>query len=209
MPVLFGLDLGQSLDYSALAGLDQSREGGETRYALRGLRRWPLKTSYETIVADTAAAVGQAPTEAALVVDATGVGAAVVEMLSAAGLATTRVLITAGLGVTQAEDRAWHVPKRELVSVMQVLLQGRRLAIARGLPEARLLARELAVFKVKVTAAGNERFESWRERDHDDLVLAVALACWYGERGGGPFQAAEDRSGRSAVFEAPKGVFLT
>jgi hypothetical protein len=32
-----------------------------------------------------------------------------------------------------------------------------------------------------MTAAGNETFESWRERDHDDLVLSVALACWHGQ----------------------------
>ncbi len=24
--------------------------------------------------------------------------------------------------------------------------------------------------------------EAWREGDHDDLVLSVALACWAGER---------------------------
>ena len=28
-----------------------------------------------------------------------------------------------------------------------------------------------------------ETFESWRERDHDDLVLAVVLVAWVGERG--------------------------
>ncbi len=38
---------------------------------------------------------------------------------------------------------------------------------------------------VKVTLAGNEQFESWRERDHDDLVLAVALALYEGSRPGG------------------------
>ncbi|HVS39959.1 MAG TPA: hypothetical protein VMS17_30655 [Gemmataceae bacterium] len=26
-----------------------------------------------------------------------------------------------------------------------------------------------------------ETFEDWREREHDDLVLSVALACWYGQ----------------------------
>ena len=45
-------------------------------------------------------------------------------------------------------------------------------------PERRQLARELETFQVKLTQAGNETFESWRERDHDDLVLAVALGCW-------------------------------
>ena len=40
--------------------------------------------------------------------------------------------------------------------------------------------------KVKALT-GNETFESWRERDHDDLVLAVALAIWFGDKGRRPF----------------------
>jgi hypothetical protein len=35
----------------------------------------------------------------------------------------------------------------------------------------------------KISDSGNEQFESWRERDHDDLVLAVALAVWAAEQG--------------------------
>ncbi len=46
--------------------------------------------------------------------------------------------------------------------------------VADGLPLASVLAEELAAFRVKVTLAGNEQFEAWREKDHDDLVLAVA-----------------------------------
>ena len=29
----------------------------------------------------------------------------------------------------------------------------------------------------------HDSYGAWREKEHDDLVLAVALACWYGERG--------------------------
>jgi hypothetical protein len=36
----------------------------------------------------------------------------------------------------------------------------------------------MADMRVKMTAAGNEQYEAWRESAHDDLVLAVALACW-------------------------------
>jgi hypothetical protein len=50
------------------------------------------------------------------------------------------------------------------------------------LEQARDLLRELETFKVKVTESLNETFESWRERDHDDLVLALALAAWTAER---------------------------
>ena len=37
-------------------------------------------------------------------------------------------------------------------------------------------------FRVKVTDAANETFGAWRERPHDDLVLAVAIAAWQAER---------------------------
>ena len=35
---------------------------------------------------------------------------------------------------------------------------------------------------MKITAAANETFEARHEGRHDDLVLAVALAVWAGER---------------------------
>jgi hypothetical protein len=38
----------------------------------------------------------------------------------------------------------------------------------------------LELFRVKVTVQRNEVYESWRERDHDDRVQA--LACWAGTR---------------------------
>jgi hypothetical protein len=37
------------------------------------------------------------------------------------------------------------------------------------------------IFRIKVTASANETFEAWRERDHDDLVLAAAIAVWCAE----------------------------
>jgi hypothetical protein len=40
---------------------------------------------------------------------------------------------------------------------------------------------ERGAFTVRITEAGNESFEAWREKDHDDLVLADHKACWAGE----------------------------
>jgi hypothetical protein len=34
---------------------------------------------------------------------------------------------------------------------------------------------------IRITPEGNETMESWRESEHDDLVLALALACWTAE----------------------------
>jgi hypothetical protein len=92
------------------------------------------------------------------------------------------VPIIAGARATTDEGGVWHVPKRELAGVLGVLLGGRRLEIAPALPLAKVLAPELQTFSAKINVAtGNMSFEAWREKDHDDLVLAVALALWMGE----------------------------
>ena len=41
---------------------------------------------------------------------------------------------------------------------------------------------ELLTFSTKMSAAGNEKYEALRERDHDDMVLAVAMALWRAEK---------------------------
>jgi len=57
-------------------------------------------------------------------------------------------------------------------------------AFAPVLPEAATLVQELLAFQVKLTPQGHDTYGTWREGNHDDLVLAVALTCWYGEQGG-------------------------
>ena len=92
------------------------------------------------------------------------------------------VTITFGGSVTGGMYGGYNVPKRELVSNLAILFQSDRLKIARTLPEAPQLVEELQNFKMKITLAGNDTYEAWRESDHDDLVLAAAMACWYGEK---------------------------
>ena len=58
----------------------------------------------------------------------------------------------------------------------------RRLQVAPELAEADTLVRELTTFEVRVTSSANETFGAWREGEHDDLVLAVAVAAWIAER---------------------------
>jgi hypothetical protein len=37
-------------------------------------------------------------------------------------------------------------------------------------------------FKVKIDPrSAHDSYSAWREEDHDDLVLSVALAAWWGE----------------------------
>jgi hypothetical protein len=70
------------------------------------------------------------------------------------------------------------VPKRDLIVGLQVMLQAGELQIAEGMPGTAELLAEMASMRVRITDSGREQFGAWREGAHDDLVLAVALACW-------------------------------
>jgi hypothetical protein len=72
-----------------------------------------------------------------------------------------------------------------------------------------VLVREMANFRVKITAAANETFGVWREGQHDDLVLGVALACWWAEHTPRLGPEAFGCGGGSLIDEAPPGVFLS
>ncbi len=75
-----------------------------------------------------------------------------------------------------------RIPRRNVISATQVLLQTGRMKIARSLPHAALLARELVNFHLKVGHNGPEDALDWREGPDDDLVLALAIAAWEAER---------------------------
>jgi hypothetical protein len=75
------------------------------------------------------------------------------------------------------------VPKRDLVGALQVLIQTGRLRIAEGLRDARTLVDELLRFRVRINArTAHDSYGAWRECEHDDLVLALAVAVWRAER---------------------------
>jgi len=181
-----GLDLGKSQDYTALVILERHGEGETAKYDARHIQRFPLGTSYPTIVAEVVSLLRREPlnqSSTTLTVDGTGVGAAVVDLFRrecSSGTLKAKlcpVTITGGEKVSQ-EDDVKRVPKRDLVGVVQVALQTDRLKIAAQLPEAATLTKELQNFQVKITESANDTYGAWREGTHDDLVLALALALW-------------------------------
>jgi hypothetical protein len=193
MTYYVGLDLGQANDYTAIAVVEETGERGESPLHVRHLERPPLGTYYPEQVARVKELVESPelleerldyglrkvvtiPPE--LVVDATGVGRPVVDMLRKEGLSFSPVLITGG-DVEHHEHGFYRVPKRNLVSSVQIALQSGQLKIAEELELAETLRRELLNFRIKVNiSTAHDSYEAWREGDHDDLVLAVALACW-------------------------------
>lgn len=175
----------------------------ENHYAVRHLERLPKGTPYTQQVArvkeihdhlaqqmrwtprgSRLEVVEPRPVNVALVVDQTGVGRPVVDMLRDARLHPIGITITGGDNVTR-DGYGYRVPKRDLVTTVQVLLQAGRIKIAASLPLAQTLIDELVGFKVAISASGHDSYGNdagWREAPHDDLVLAVALACWWGEQ---------------------------
>jgi hypothetical protein len=182
-----GLDLGQARDYTAIVVAEkvEAEDGEEYELHLRHLERF-LDRRYPEVVEHVSGLMGSRELrgDAALAVDATGVGAAVVDMLRRAGLIFDAIIITAGDTETQSGWYDWRVPKRDLVGGLQVLLQSGRLKIARSLAHAETLRAELLNFRVKINVAtAHDSYEAWREGNHDDLVLAAALAAWKAQKG--------------------------
>ena len=183
MKFVVGLDLGQASDYTAVAILQ--RLHAERVWAVKNLTRFPLHTPYTTIVEQIRRLTNAWPLRgnSCLVVDGTGVGRPVLDLLGKPGLGCRllSVSIHGGDKVTIG-PAAYGVPKRDLVSTLQLLLQQRRLKIAAGLLEEKAFLTELANFEVRISDSGHDTYASGRASEHDDLVLAVGLACWLGQR---------------------------
>ena len=162
-------------------------------YRVRHLERPPLGTPYTDVTARVVELVKALGSNPVLAVDATGVGRPVIDMLwktlevdlegTSIYVDRCAVTITGGDSVSRNPDGGLRVPKRDLISATLVLLQNGRLKIAEGLPLKDTLVKELLNFRVKINiSTAHDSYEAWREGDHDDLVLSVALSCWAGER---------------------------
>jgi hypothetical protein len=188
---LAGLDLGRPHEFTALSVLERTEtphpDNLERRlwyYAVRHLERLPPATPFPDVFARLAAVFAAPPLRGSkLVVDYTGVGRPVLEMLRKAkvGASVVPLFVTSGKGASADGRGGWLAPRQELAATLQVLLQSRRLRVAPALPEAAMLAKELAAFQVKVPGSAEMEMDAWRQGAHDDLVLAVAVAAWLGE----------------------------
>jgi hypothetical protein len=119
-------------------------------------------------------------THPTLVVDNTGVGTPVTDLLTKKKVKFVGVTVTGGTSVTRLGAYKYGVPKRDLVSALDVPFHAGEFVIAEGLELRPTLEKELQGFKRKIKLdTGHDSYEHWREGDHDDLVLACALATWW------------------------------
>jgi hypothetical protein len=146
--------------------------------------RWRRGSAYPVIVSETAALLRRLravrETRAAFVVDAGGVGGPVVDLFKDERdiPAPIAITITGGQRPRQASATEWTVPKSDLIASTVRMLETGRLQWSKRLPHVELLEHELRSFQMKYSKAGNAMFEAESQR-HDDIVIAVSLACWF------------------------------
>jgi hypothetical protein len=173
-----GVDLGQASDPTAIAVVEANPATG--RFRLRHLELAPLETPYPDVVKRVRRITLSAEVAGRchVVVDATG-GRAVVDLLRRARLQGELLPVVATSGKRESRAAGYYrVPKRKLILGLRAMLASGLLRIARGLPDRPLLLRELEQMEMRIGRSGSERFGSWGAGRHDDLVFAVALACW-------------------------------
>lgn len=161
----------------------------ETIKQVRWLERFPIGTSYTVVVAEVLNRIERLlvtlePTAAnpVLIVDHTGVGRPVVDLFrqKQVPIPLVAISITSGqtANVSTTNPGEVTVPKKDLIAPLLIAVQNDLFRIAPELDLAKAFAAEMQAFRMKVTARGGESYEAWRESDHDDLVLSVALGCW-------------------------------
>jgi len=199
-----GVDLGQSVDPTAIAVLEKKTGVLDFRNAhdrhcniagppqkshslieVRYLQRLPLGLDYPTIVERVIELMGRAPLcggenqkPAELVIDETGVGRPVGDIFAASGLKPIRVSIVPGSEVTPQGNDRWNVAKSILISNLDALLNTGELKIAAGLAEADAIKAEFQDFRRKLSETGKPTYGA-RVGRHDDLLFAVAIGCWW------------------------------
>ena len=204
---IISVDLGKVNDYTAITITERIMWREKSKYVnriwnarnenprnfkrefhLRHIERLPLGTSYPDIV-ERIREIYNSPQLAdknkAIVIDITGVGQPVWDMLIAAKIMPliNGIYLTGGINSTheiQVGGMKFTVPKRDLISGLQVAFQNGELQIAAGLPDREILVKELINFKVKININGHDQYEADREGENDDLVLSACMGYWVG-----------------------------
>jgi hypothetical protein len=206
MSLTLGIDIGQMQDPTAIA-VTETRDSHI--FTLR-MERLPLRQSYSQQVRRFAELLGNLrnwayansrPYRPTVYMDVTGVGRSPYDMLRETIHPSVKVIavtLTSGSETTR-KGHELHVPKLNLVDRLRRLAEEERLHIPPASAEARAITRELRMFAGTKTGADSLSTGA-RSGAHDDLVVALALACFDtdasrfrtgvrdGDMSGGPFR---------------------
>jgi hypothetical protein len=191
---LVGLSVGQGRQPTGIAVLERhprSRPGESRNYTCRYMRRLlPPATAYPILVKTlTTMFCGTQLTGQDLIVEAGPGIRAVVAYLRKQRLKTGIQPVELKASAEDAfVDGLWRVTKASVIETTRLAIQEGRLVfddqmppkVIATTPSAQTIYQALLNYPFNKTPAANDAFAS-REGADDDLILAVALACWYGE----------------------------
>ena len=195
--LIISVDLGQINDWTAITITERimrpptrheyySVKDMTKEFHLRHIERPPRGTAYPEIIeriAELRASRKLYGIPKTIVIDLTGVGRPVWdEMQKTFYRNMYAISITGGNVVTKPETDIFNVPKRDLISALQVGMQNGDYKIAKGIPLSDVLVKEMSNFRVKITTSGHDQYEAWREGDHDDIVLSAAMGAWLAQQ---------------------------
>jgi len=100
-------------------------------------------------------------------------------MIRAKGVHARAVTITSGNGLG-ADGGLYHLGKARLIGMFLAAFDSGRVQLNPNLSIYPQLEKELIGYRAEITAQGNAKFEA-EPGEHDDMLFALALACWWGE----------------------------
>jgi phage FluMu gp28-like protein len=174
-----GLDLGRRRDYSALVVLERAYIARNTRYVdhttrweqsltVRYAQQFRVGTPYGEVAQETARIYRNLEQRGntLLIFDQTGVGDAVEEMIRT----NLRGARQEGIVITQEI-------KRDIYAAIEIALEKGELKISNHCLAAQQLKEEL--LSVEIRRSGSSyKYGAFEKDAHDDLVMALGLACW-------------------------------
>jgi hypothetical protein len=213
------IDFGKERDFTTTVVVDRTcLRPGPATYTVRHMRRFPLGTSYATVLEaigellkrQSTQAVRELPLPLTVVFDVTGVGMGLADIIAKERWepAPIGILVHSGYLVTQTSPTRWHVPKADIVVQLQTLSEARptpRVLLGPRLPFVAAMVQEMRSFRARPTTRPDyTSYEAYREQGHDDLIYALALCVWWGETQPEPVGTALDMSRGLTGLQTPR-----
>ncbi len=177
---IISVDIGKHNDYTAIFVIE--REGRD--YHVIKIDRW--RRQDHTYLISKLLELQRHPKmksgEIAFVIDATGVGDAMLDFIREAGIPAIGINIHGGFDTTMSSGRI-SASKNDLVFCLQNIFEHHRIKVADTIKLWAEVQKELMTFSPKVNQnTGHVSYEAIRSRDHDDLVMSLAMAALFCER---------------------------
>jgi hypothetical protein len=191
---IIGVSIGLGQHFTAIAILERFEElTGEAknlkwltkvRYESPHLERLKLDAGYTEITERLKALIADLPPHGRLrtLVDWTICDRPPIDHMRKEKLKVIPVRIVQSGNPSGGSLFGFSVRKHLLFSSLRLLFNDGRLEISEELPETAELMKELQNFSLRPPSGTTTDLEAWRENPSDDLVFAMMMPCWFGEK---------------------------